>query len=269
MKTPRLEVLVVGATGSIGRHVVDEAHQQGHAVRALVRNPDRARELSKEAQVIIGDVTRPDSLTSAVAGVDAIVFTIGSDGGGPRESESIDYAGIRNVLRALGPRMVRIALMTSIGVTNRESAYNRSSEAHDWKRRSERFLRASGLPYTIVRPGWFDYNAPDQHQLCFLQGDRRHAGTPSDGVISRRQLAQVLVRSLGSEDAVRKTWELVAVTGPAQEDLDPLFAALETDPPDALDGVHDMTNMPLENEPQRVRDDLDAAQAQRMSRHAG
>jgi hypothetical protein len=39
---------------------------------------------------------------------------------------------------------------------------------HDWKRRSERFLRASWLPYTTVRTGWFDYNAPDQHRLCFL-----------------------------------------------------------------------------------------------------
>ncbi len=269
MNTSHLKLLVVGATGSIGRHVVDEALQQGHAVRALVRNPGKARELPKEAQVIIGDVTQPGSLTNAVAGVDAIVFTIGSDGGGPRESESIDYAGIRNVLAALGSRMSRVALMTSIGVTNRTSTYNRSTEAHDWKRRSERFLRASGLPYTIVRPGWFDYNVPDQHQIRFLQGDRRHAGTPSDGVISRRQLAQVLVCSLGSQHAVRKTLELVAVAGPAQADLDPLFAALEADPPDALDGVHDMTNMPLENEPQRVRDDLDAAQAQRMSRHAG
>jgi hypothetical protein len=37
--------------------------------------------------------------------------------------------------------------MTSIGVTNRVSAYNRSTEAHDWKRRSERLVRASGLPY--------------------------------------------------------------------------------------------------------------------------
>ena len=268
MNTPRLHVLVVGATGSIGQPVVEEALLQGHAVRALVRNPDKAKELPKAAQVIIGDVTRPDTLTSAVTGVDAIVFTVGSDGGGKRESESIDYGGVRNVLAALGSHMARIALMTSIGVTNRTSDYNRSSEAHDWKRRSERFLRASGLPYTIVRPGWFDYNAPDQHQLCFLQGDRRHTGTPSDGVISRRQLAQVLVRSLGTPHAVRKTLELVAVTGPAQTDLDPLFGALEADPPDALDGVKDLANMLLESEPQRVRDDLMAAQAQRLARHA-
>jgi uncharacterized protein YbjT (DUF2867 family) len=46
----------------------------------------------------------------------------------------------------------------AIGVTNRDGNYNRQAEAHDWKRRGERLVRASGLPYTIVRPGWFDYN---------------------------------------------------------------------------------------------------------------
>jgi uncharacterized protein YbjT (DUF2867 family) len=44
----------------------------------------------------------------------------------------------------------RIALMSSIGVTNRTGAYNRATEAHDWKRRSERLVRATGHPYTIV-----------------------------------------------------------------------------------------------------------------------
>jgi uncharacterized protein YbjT (DUF2867 family) len=113
--------------------------------------------------------------------------------------------------------------MTSIGVTNRTSGYNRSTEVHDWKRRSERFLRASGLAYTIVRPGWFDYNKADQHSLCFS----KVTGSPSDGVISRRQLVQVLVSSLTAPHALGKTLELVAEKGPAQADLDLLFAALE------------------------------------------
>src|SRR4029077_5754002 len=134
----------------------------------------------------------------------------GSDGGGKTGSERVDYGGVRNVLGALGGRSVRVALMTAIGVTNREGDYNRRTEAHDWKRRGERVRRVSGLPYTIVRPGWFDYNKPDEHRLVFLQGDRRHAGDPSDGVIARRQIAQVLVASLTSEAALRKSFELVA-----------------------------------------------------------
>ena len=148
-------------------------------------------------------------------------------------------------------------MLTSIGVTNRTGAYNRSTQAHDWKRRSERLVRASGHRYTIVRPGWFDYNAPDQHRLTLLQGDTRQAGDSSDGVIARRQIAQVLVSSLSSDAAVGKTFGLVAEQGPAPIDLDPLFAALQPDPPETLDGVLDTANMPLADEPHRVRADLD------------
>ena len=59
--------------------------------------------------------------------------------------------GITGITFTLASQKPRIALITSIGVTNREGSYNRSTEAHDWKRRSERLVRASGLPYTIVR----------------------------------------------------------------------------------------------------------------------
>jgi len=253
----RMTVLVVGATGSIGSLVVEEAIREGHSVRALVRNPGKARRLPSEAQVVVGDVTRPETLPGAVDGVEAIVFTLGSDGAGKVGAETVDYGGVRNVLRALGSRHARIALMTSIGVTNRTSDYNRRTEAADWKRRSERLVRASGLPYTIVRPGWFDYNGPNEHRLVLFQGDKRHAGDPSDGAVARRQIAEGLVRSLTSPQADRKTFELVATGGAAQQDFGPLFAALDADPPGSLDGVHDAANMPLEQEPPRVREDLD------------
>jgi uncharacterized protein YbjT (DUF2867 family) len=142
---PPITVLVVGATGSIGRLVVEEAVRQGYRTRALVCDPARAGQLPPEAELVVGDVTRPDTLPAAVDGVDAVVFTLGSDGAGKVGAETVDYGGVRNVLSALGPRPVRVALMTSIGVTNRTGAYNRSTEAHDWKRRSERLVRASGL----------------------------------------------------------------------------------------------------------------------------
>ena len=130
-------ILFVGATGSIGRLVVAEAIREGYAVRALVRDPDRADHLPAQVQRFVGDLTRPETLAAAVDGVDAIVFTHGSDGGGKVGAENIDYGGVRNVLEALGNRTVRIALMTAIGVTNRLGAYNRATEAHDWKRRGE------------------------------------------------------------------------------------------------------------------------------------
>ena len=256
MSAALLNVLVVGATGSIGRLVVDEAIRQGHKVRVLVRDLRRASKLPAGAQRVVGDLTLPDTLAAAVDGIDAIVFTHGADGGGKAGAEHVSYGGVRNVLAALRGRKVRVALMTAIGVTNRTGSYNRSTEAHDWKRRGERLLRAGGLMYTIVRPGWFDYNAADQHRLVLLQGDTRQAGDPSDGVVARAQIAQVLVRSLTSASATRKTFELVAERGPATVDFDGLFASLDADTPGELDAVRDAPNMPLPQEPERVLEDL-------------
>ncbi len=197
MSGKALTVLVVGPTGSIGHLVVDETLRRGHSVRALVRDMGRARDLPPQAECVVGDLTKPATLMAAVEGIDANVFTHGGDSGGKAAAEQVDYGGVRNVLRALGGRTVRIALMTAIGVTDRTGAFNRATQIHDWKRRGERLVRASCLPYTIVRPGWFDLQAPGQDRLVFLQGDARHAGNPSDGVIARRQIAEVLGRRAG------------------------------------------------------------------------
>lgn len=63
-----MTVLVVGATGSIGRLVVEEAVRKGHAVRALVRDLEKARHLFPEVEAVVGDLTRPRTLTAAVDG---------------------------------------------------------------------------------------------------------------------------------------------------------------------------------------------------------
>jgi uncharacterized protein YbjT (DUF2867 family) len=248
--------LAVGATGSIGRHVVEVGLAWGYGVRVLLRDADQTALFPPGVEAVVGDLTRADTLAEAVAGIDAVVFTHGSNGR-PPGPEAVDYGAVRNVLAALGTRRVRIALMTTIGATDRKGA-------HDWKRRGERLVRASGQPYTIVRPSWFDYNRPDQHRLIMLQGDTRLHGTPRDGVIARRQLAEVLVRSLRSEAALRKTFELQAETGTQQADMDVLFAALDADAPGDIDGARDRANMPLDQEPQPLQDDLDAVRQASM-----
>lgn len=249
LKAGMSTVLVVGATGSIGRLVVAQSLDAGLETRALVRSETKAAGLPDGAEVVVGDLTKADSLRSAMSGVTGVVFTHGSHGGA-QAAEFVDYGAVRNVLSVL-EAPARIALMTTIGVT-------KHTPGHDWKRRGERLVRASGLPYTIVRPGWFDYNDPDQRQLVMLQGDTRWASDPSDGVVSRAQIAQVLLASLTSQVADRKTLELVAEAGRAQSDLEPLFSALRPDPADALDAVLDRDNMPLADEPQEVVAELDA-----------
>ena len=197
-------VLFIGSTGSIGRLAVDEAVRAGYATRTLVRDATRVH-FDPRVDVFQGDLADIDSLRATLDGIDGVVFTMGAHDG-PCMVEKVDYGAVRNTLLALDGRKVRIALMTAIGVTYMDTDYNRDSQAHDWKRRSERLVRASGNEYTIVRPGWFDYNDPDQQRLVFLQGDTHRHASPEDGVVSRKQIAQVLVGALGCETPTIRRW---------------------------------------------------------------
>lgn len=243
-----LSLLVVGATGSIGTHVVREATARGHHVKALVRDAGRAARIRDEAEVVIGDLTAAGTLGEAVDGIDAVVFVHGSHGGAGA-AEAVDYGAVANVLTALEGRPVRVALMTAVGTTDR------ANDGHDWKRRAERLVRASGNRYTVVRPGWFDYNEPDERRMVLRQGDLYSTASPADGVIARDQIARVLLDALQIEAADHTTFELVAERGPAQDDLTAVFAELARDT--GIDGAMDKTNMPVAEEPARVRDDLE------------
>lgn len=82
MSKQSMILLVIGATGSIGSLVVEEALRRGYSVRALVRSAEKARRLPAKAEAVIGDLTRPETLEAAVKGIDTILFTHGSDGAG-------------------------------------------------------------------------------------------------------------------------------------------------------------------------------------------
>lgn len=249
-------VLVVGATGSIGRHVVPEAVRQGYKVRALVRNPSRATWDSSVAQNFVGDLTKPETLEAAVDDVDAVIFVHGTHFRDTNEGKDVDYGGVLNVLKALNGRRAHITYMTAVGITNHGRGSAAMQETVKWKRRAERLIRASGLSYTIVRPGWFDYNQPDQQKLVLRQGDTRISGSPADGVIARSQLAEVLVNSIANQAAWRKTVELEAERGGKTTDFVALWQPVQADT--GMDGVRDRDNLPLAQEPDSFKADLEA-----------
>lgn len=247
-------VLVVGASGSIGRHAVEKARAAGYRVRALVRDPSRIH-FGCGVEVVQGDPDERGVMRRPLTALTACVHP--RVDGGPTLTETVDYGAVRNALEALDGRPARIALMTSIGVTNMDNDYNRSTEAHDWKRHSERLVRASGNEYTIVRPGWFDMEGADEHQLKFEQG--RPGATPWGRRTARRRAARSPRRSvdaLGCKEADHKTLELIDVAGTAQTDaeLASMFAALQPDT--GLDGVLDRDNFPECTQPKRVREQI-------------
>ena len=114
-----------------------------------------------------------------------------------------------------------------------------------------------------MRPGWFDYNQPDQRQIVMLQGDKLQSGSPNDGVIARDEIARVLIDSLHIDAANHKTVELIADHGPEQDDLSAVFAALTTDSSTSLDGAEDNVELPVDPEPETFRRDLAAIKAAR------
>ncbi|GGT10086.1 SDR family oxidoreductase [Streptomyces chromofuscus] len=244
-------VLVVGATGRTGQHVVAAATARGLTAVALARSASRARKaLPPGTEIVVGDLTAPDTLTAAVRDIDAVIFVHGSDDDARPESfERIDYGGVSNVLRALGERRPRIVLQTTIFVTRRDQSFNDGGHALDWKRRSERLVRLSGAPYTIVRPGWLDAGEGGAH-LRIEQGD-----TGEDGV-SREALGGLLVEALLDDAAIGKTFEVFSGPGWATKDFTALFAKAQPDLSGALDAVKDTANLPLDAEPARVREDL-------------
>ncbi|MEU9314083.1 SDR family oxidoreductase [Streptomyces sp. NPDC048256] len=245
------DVLVVGATGSIGRGAVAAAQRHGLRPRALVRDVRRAERLLPGVDLVQGDVEDPASLHAAVQGVDAMVLAHGSGGDArPDARAHVDYGGVRNLLRVLDGARPRVALMTSIYATR-----SAVPGATPWKRRSERLLRAGGLPYTIVRPGWFDHAGPTQRRLVLEQG-----GT-ADGGVARDQIAETLVRSLLTSTALGKTFELTATEGEEATDWAELFDTLQTDRSGSVDGVPDPADLPVEAEPQPPRADLDAVRS--------
>ena len=245
------DVLMVGATGSIGRLAVEAAQRHGLRPRALVRDVRRGEELLPGVELVRGDLEDPASLRSAVGGADAIVLTHGSGSDSRADARAhVDYGGVRNILQALDGARPRTALMTSIYATRSDI-----TGATPWKRRSERLLRASGLPYTIVRPGWFDHAGPTQRRLVLEQG-----GT-ADGGIARDQIAETLIRSVLTSTALGKTFELIATEGEEPSDWAELFGALKTDESGSVDGVLDPSDLPVEAKAQAVRADLDAVRS--------
>ena len=224
-------VLVAGATGRTGRHVVTELLAQGHTVRVLSRSESSAREAFGDAvQVVEGDVRDPDSLVPAVAGVRYIVSAVGSSGrADPANSpEAVDYHGVRNMVEAAkaAGTVEHFVLVSSMGITQPTHPLNRfANNILLWKGLGENTLRFSGLNYTIVRPGGLVDTPGGEAGIQAGQGDSLPQGS-----IPRADVARVCVAALGDAAANRVTLEIIGDPSSDSVDWQAFFVALEEDP---------------------------------------
>lgn len=220
-------VLVAGATGRTGTEVVGELLASGYRVRAFVRDIDKAREkLGDDIEFAIGDVRDRVSIDAALRDVSALISAIGAGRGDPSNGpEFVDYGGVKNLAEAsVSADLRQMVLISSGGVTQEDHILNKMFDnVLQWKFMGEEALRASGVDYTIVRPGGLT-NAPGRKtEIVFMQGDKE------TGAIPRADVAAVCVAALGSDAARNKTFEIFSGKNPPETDFDGSFAAMAAD----------------------------------------
>ncbi|MET9255139.1 NAD(P)H-binding protein [Streptomyces sp. NPDC003717] len=134
-------ILVTGSTGHIGRELVGQCAEAGRPVRALVRKASGSA-LPESVAAVVGDLDRPESLRPALTGVRG-VFLLPGYADMPGVLAESERAGVEHVV-----------LLSSIAAADGvlENAISRMMIE------SERAVRESGVPWTILRPSGFMSN---------------------------------------------------------------------------------------------------------------
>ena len=226
-EAPKPLVLVAGATGGTGSLVVAELQKQGYPVRAFVRSTAKAAErLGADVEAVAGDLKDTASIAAALDGVGAVINTAAAGVGGGEDNtpEKVDYEGARNLAEAASAAGVgHYVLVSSRGVTDDDHYLNRMFDnVLLWKRRGEEAVAASGIPYTIVRPGGLSDDPGGVQTIIFEQGDTRSQGIWN----TRADVARVCVAALKHEAARNKIFEIHAEDGEPQADFAAEFATL-------------------------------------------
>ena len=143
-------ILITGGTGFVGGHLIRCLRQGKVPVRAIVRSPNKAQTLKDlGVEVVAGDISDTVSLDKAAAGVERVIHLVGIIQEAPGVTfRKVHVEGTRNVLDAAKKAGVRHFFYQSALGTRRGA----QSEYHKTKWEAEELVRASGIPYTILRP---------------------------------------------------------------------------------------------------------------------
>ena len=197
-------ILVTGATGNVGSTLIPNLIAMGATVRALVRDESRAQGLRDQGvEVVIGDLDKPETLDAAFGGVDKVFLLT------PPNPNQVAQArnGIAAAKRAGSPHIIRLS---AHAVKDMPGALPRVSAQHG---EIDTELKASGLPYTILRPHNFMQNTFMAAQTVASDGAMYMPLKEGKfGMIDLRDIVDVAAKVLTEDGHEGKTY---ALTGPA------------------------------------------------------
>jgi uncharacterized protein YbjT (DUF2867 family) len=199
-----MDVLVAGGHGKIAMRLLRLLAAEGHRARGLIRNSGQAADLEALGAVaILGDLEVDASLAEYVQGADVLVFAAGAGpGSGPERKRTVDLGGaVKLVDAALAVGVHRYVMISSIGADRPHAASGRMRPYLEAKAEADQYLMASGLEYTIVRPGSLT-DAPGIGRV------RVSTGLGGRGDIPRDDVAAVIAQVLDAPNTIGVTFEV-------------------------------------------------------------
>jgi uncharacterized protein YbjT (DUF2867 family) len=202
-----MKIVIFGATGRTGRHLVDQALALGHEVLAFARDPSAITTRNERLRVATGDVLDPEAVETALAGQKAVICALGPRGTKPGTLAS---AGTSHIIRAMERHGVRrLVCQSAVGVGDSKG---QGGPILNWivlpfflkhvyadKERQEAAIRDSTLDWIIVRPQrLLDQPATGKWRVSL-------DGSPVGRGIARADVAAFILAQLEDDRYLRKT----------------------------------------------------------------
>ena len=203
-----MKILLVGATGTLGRQIAKQAIEEGHEVRCFVRNPRKASFLQEwGCELTKGNLLKIDDIDYALQDIEVV---IDSATGRPEDSKSIyetDWDGKLNLFNACESKKVKRVIFLSILLTEKF----RNVPLMDVKYCTEKLLEKSNFDYTIFKCAAFMQGVISQFAIPVLDSQAVWmSGTPTKiAYMNTQDMAKVIVSSINNTKAHKLTLPLV------------------------------------------------------------
>jgi len=203
-----MQVLIVGATGTLGRQIARRALETGHEVRCMVRSPRKASFLQEwGCELTRGDLLEPDSLDYALEGQAAVIDAATSRATDSGSTYSVDWTGKQNLFAACRRAGVRRVVFHSLLDAERHPTV----PLMDIKACTEQWLEASDLDYTILRGAAFMQGLISQFAIPVLESQTVWvSGVPTPiAYMNSQDAARFSVAALTRPETVRGSFPMV------------------------------------------------------------